>query len=471
MTRGKVEVSEIEAALAELSPPRPGHAWWPHVPTAKQAEFIGRPEPEGLYGGAAGGGKSDALLMDATKYVHIPGYSALILRQSYTDLALPNAIMDRAKQWWCGKVRWSEQDKRFTFPSGATLTFAFLKNDADKYRYASAEFQYVAFDELTQFAEKTFTFMRSRLRGPSSGPLSKVPKRLRGATNPGNVGHEWVYQRFVDPDTRHHEAFFVQAKATDNPHLDLVDYGKQLDGLDDETRRMLRDGDWRRDPSGLVYQYRPELNLAPPMKYSGEVILAIDYGFSDACAFVEIGWSGRTTYILRAHKEEGMTPTRAAEFVEAWQRERGGYYQIVGDGGGLGKGYVEEANERGESRIELAKKTNKVAYIRFMRGDMERGHVKLVMPDAAPLMREWAKLPWNAARSDYADGFEDHLSDAALYGWRASPAYLFSAAAKQEDETAEAREDRAEAELERLLMDEPRGRNAWAKTMVRRSRH
>lgn len=468
MTRGKVEVSEIEAALAELAPQRPGHAWWPHVPTEKQREFIGREEEEGLYGGAAGGGKSDALLMDATKYVHVPGYSALILRKSYSDLSLPGAIMDRAKAWWAGKVKWSEQDKRFTWPSGATLTFSFLKHDADKFRYQSAEFQYVAFDEMTQFGEKTVTYMLSRLRGPSSGPLSKVPRRLRGATNPGGIGNEWVYQRYVDPLTRKANAFFVQAKATDNPHLDLIDYGKKLDGLDEETRRMLRDGDWRRDPSGLVYVYKPELNFAVPFNYDGPVILGIDYGFSDACAFVEVGWKGRTTYILRAYQEEGMTPTRAAEHVEKWQAERGGYYQIVGDGGGLGKGYVEEANERGETRIELAKKTSKLAYIRFMRGDMERGHVKL-LPEADALRLEWAKLPWNAARSEYETGFADHLSDAALYAWRASPAYLHSEASKEARETDEEREDRAESELEKLLMEEPKGRNGWARAMVKRS--
>lgn len=468
MSKGKVEVSPIEAALAEIAPQRPGHAWWPHVPTSKQSEFIGRDEEEGLYGGAAGGGKSDALLMDATKYVHVPGYSALIIRKTYTDLALPGAIMDRAKGWWSGRVKWNEQDKRFTWPSGATLTFSFLKADADKYRYQSAEFQYVAFDEMTQFAEKTVTYMLSRLRGPSAGELSKVPRRLRGATNPGGIGNEWVYQRYVNPLTRKSGAFFVQAKATDNPHLDLEDYGKKLDGLDEETRRMLRDGDWRRDPSGLVYVYKPERNLAIPFNYTGPVILGVDYGYTDACAFVEIGWQGRTTYVLRAHKEEGMTPTRAAEFVEKWQAERGGYYQIVGDGGGLGKGYVEEANARGQSRIELAKKTEKAAYIRFMRADMERGHVKL-FPEADPLRLEWEKLPWNKDRSDYEDGFEDHLSDAALYAWRSSPAYLFSEASKKEQETPEQREDRAEAELEKLLMDEPKGRNGWARAMVRRS--
>jgi hypothetical protein len=64
----------------------------PHVPTAPQAYFMGLREREALYGGAAGGGKSDALRMDAAQFVDVPGYAALILRRSYKDLALPGAI-------------------------------------------------------------------------------------------------------------------------------------------------------------------------------------------------------------------------------------------------------------------------------------------------------------------------------------------------------------------------------------------
>lgn len=471
MTRGKVELSELEQALAGIAPELPGRAYWPHQPTARQELFIGREEEEGLYGGAAGGGKSDALLMDAALHVGVKGYSALILRKTYTDLALPGAIMDRAKTWWAGKVRWNEQDKRFTFPSGATITFGFIRQDQDKLRYQSAEFQYIAFDELTQFAEKTYTYMRSRLRGPATGPLSKVPKRLRGATNPGNIGNEWVHQRFVDESTRRAGAFFVPAFAADNPHLDNESYQKMLEGLDDESRAHLRDGSWERSKSNLVYPFSPAKNMAPiGYKYSGPIILGIDYGYSDACAFVEVGWEGNTTIVLRAYQEEGMTPTRAAEHAEKWEKERGGYYAIVGDGGGLGKGYVEETNERGNVRVELAEKSRKQAFIRFMRADMERGLVRL-MPEAKPLQLEWGKLPWNEGRTDYAPGFSDHLADAALYAWRASPAYAHRNASDEKVPTEEEREDIALAKMDEDLFSEAKeGRNAWMRKIVRWNR-
>lgn len=242
----------------------------PHAPHPRQAVFLGLGTSEALYGGAAGGGKSDALLMAALQWVHIPGYSALILRKSYADLALPDAIMDRAKTWLTGVpgIHWNDQRKVFTFPSGATLTFGYLKYVRDRYRYQGSAYQFIGFDEATQFNEDEYLYLFSRLRRPSitgGHPLASVPLRIRCASNPGGIGHEWVRNRFVPQIDGYSQQLvvpandygerrvFVPAKLDDNPSLDAVEYKKNLQALDPVLRAQLLDGDWGARPPGEMF--------------------------------------------------------------------------------------------------------------------------------------------------------------------------------------------------------------------------
>ena len=95
----------------------------PHIPTPKQAEFLNLTCREALYGGAAGGGKSDALLMAALQYVDVPGYSAALFRRTFQDLSLPGALIDRAKNWLGARVNWNETRKQFSWPNGASIQF------------------------------------------------------------------------------------------------------------------------------------------------------------------------------------------------------------------------------------------------------------------------------------------------------------------------------------------------------------
>ncbi len=116
----------------------------PHEPTEKQALFLLHDHiPEILYGGSAGGGKSDALLMAALQYVDEPGYAALLLRRTYADLSLPGAIMSRSFEWLSGTdAVWHDKEKTWIFPSGATLSFGYLDGPRDHYRYQGSEFQF-----------------------------------------------------------------------------------------------------------------------------------------------------------------------------------------------------------------------------------------------------------------------------------------------------------------------------------------
>lgn len=195
-----------------------------------------------MYGGAAGGGKSVALLIAALQYAIIPGYAALMLRRTFPDLTQPKSLIPLSQEWLANTdAKYNGQEHRWYFPNGSTLTFGYLDTEQDKYQYQGAAFQGLFFDELTQFTETQYTYLISRLRRSAN---SNIPLRIRATSNPGGIGHQWVYQRFVNEETKMPGRVFIPARLEDNPFLDVADYELSLAQLDYTTRMQLRHGDW-----------------------------------------------------------------------------------------------------------------------------------------------------------------------------------------------------------------------------------
>lgn len=195
--------------------------------------------------------------MGALQHVDHPEYRALLLRRTYSDLILPGALMDRAHTWLDDTpAHWNSNHKQWTFPSGASITFGYIAHEAQKRRYQSSEFHYIAFDELCQFTETQYTYLLSRLRRQKDSP---IPCRMRAGANPDGPGLEWVKGRFVDPATSVDPETglrrrFVPAKLDDNPHLDRDDYLLSLRALDPVTRRRLLEGDWEARETGGFFR-------------------------------------------------------------------------------------------------------------------------------------------------------------------------------------------------------------------------
>lgn len=390
----------------------------PHKPTTQQKKFLALSALEALYGGAAGGGKSDALLMDALQDVETPGYAAILFRRTYQDLSKPGALIARSHEWLSGtKAHWDGVKKAWTFPSGAVLTFGYLDNDADRFRYQSAEFQFIGFDELTQFPEGWYRYLLSRLRRLKT---MDVPVRMRGATNPGGIGHEWVKERFVADDSRP----FIPAKLEDNPHLDVEGYRTSLAQLDAVTRKQLEHGEWVQDASGLLF---PEFNkqhiidALPTGKW--ETIVSLDFGTVSNNALAEVGWreNDPVTYIMRAYEFQGLSEECAHEVAEVSKTRSP--HRVVGDVGGLGKGYAEEIQRRFTIPITPAQKNDKLGYIRLLNGALKAGTIRVLRDTCADLIHEWSTLPKDPKTGEEIAGFANHASDAALYGWRESRSY------------------------------------------------
>jgi predicted phage terminase large subunit-like protein len=242
-------MTDWNKVLAYLEPKTP--LFCPEEPSLTQKVFLRSYSLEGLFGGAAGGGKSSALLMAALQYVDIPGYSAILFRRTYADLALPGALMDRFRSWinLYDDVHWNANSFIATFPSGARISFGYLNNTNDYLRYKGSEFQFIGMDEVTEIREGDYRYLFSRLRRPSTGELSKVPLRMRSASNPAP---NWVRQRFIveGPET---DRVFVPSMLTDNPGIDAESYRQALSALDPIERRRLEMGDWWATSLGSIF--------------------------------------------------------------------------------------------------------------------------------------------------------------------------------------------------------------------------
>ena len=154
-------------------------------PQPKQIEFMQRPEYEAFYGGAAGGGKSDSLLMEALRQVNIPHYKGLIIRKTYPELS---ELIDKSLRFYGAafpKAKYNGSEHVWKFPSGAKIYFGSLHHAKDKIKYQGKEFDFIGFDELTHFTEQQFWYMMSRNRS-SSG----IAGYIRATCNPD--ADSWV---------------------------------------------------------------------------------------------------------------------------------------------------------------------------------------------------------------------------------------------------------------------------------------
>lgn len=289
------ELSDRASLIGRTAKELPDSKFW--RPFARQEEFLSLPDSifEALYGGAAGGGKSECLLLFpiARGFYQHPRFKGIIFRRTYPELE--KEIILRSLEWYPATgAKYNDEKKRWTFPSGAIMQFGHSEYEQDVRKYDTTEYNYMAFDELTSFTEFQYTYLTlSRCRSSSN-----LPAIVRSGTNPGNVGHGWVRKRFiesgpygsilVDPVTKT-KRIFIQSLCTDNPHID-PGYVNRLAGLPEAERRAKRDGDWYFF-AGQVFEDWRECRLSDEPENAQHVceafavplywprILAIDWGY------------------------------------------------------------------------------------------------------------------------------------------------------------------------------------------------
>lgn len=179
--------------------------------------------------------------MCALRFVNYPNYSAIIFRKTLQDHKKPDGLIARTHDWLGNtKAKWNGQDYKWTFPSGATLSLGYMDTDEDVYHHQGAAYNFIGWDELTQFKQWQYQYLLSRNRRLEE---CCIPLQIRAATNPGGKGHAWVKQYFLIEGPKNDRAF-IPAKLDDNPFLDRRSYDLALSKLDPTTRKQLREGSW-----------------------------------------------------------------------------------------------------------------------------------------------------------------------------------------------------------------------------------
>ena len=290
-----------------------------------QEDFLAAGETDVLYGGAAGGGKSYAMLVDPLRYAHRSAHRGLILRRSMPEL---RELIDKSRELYPKAFqgcKYREVEKMWTFPSGAKIEFGFLERDADVYRYQGQAYSWIGFDEITHLpTEFAWNYLASRLR--TTDP--DIVPYMRCTANPGGVGATWVKKRYIDPISPN-ESFegddgltrkFIPARLQDNPFLASDGrYERMLKALPPTQRQQLLEGNWDVSEGAAFTEFTPVLHVVTPFEIpiNWERVKGIDYGYASesACVWGAIDPEDGTLIIYRELYKKGLLGTELAEML------------------------------------------------------------------------------------------------------------------------------------------------------------
>lgn len=315
-----------------------------YKPTPKQEAFHGSCANEILYGGAAGGGKTKALIMDALfRTLKWPGTTAVVFRRTYQELE--DTDIKEAKASYPGKLAtYNAGRHEFTLVNGSKILFRHCEHEADRFNYSGIEIQFLYFDELTSFEQTVYDFLKTRLRAKKS--LGVVPI-VRSASNPGNIGHGWVKKMFVDAGpymsvqtqeiwsealhkSKKIRTQYIPALATENPFI-TDDYIFELEQKPDALKRALLNGDWDSFEGQVFVEFVNDRNHYADRQWTHVIdpfdipldwprYMSFDHGYSKpfSCLWWAMDYQGRC-YLYK--EWYGCKPRQANVGLEITPRE------------------------------------------------------------------------------------------------------------------------------------------------------
>ena len=405
-----------------------------HPNEGPQTEFLAAGEKDVLYGGAAGGGKSFAMIVDPLRYCHKKAHRALILRRSMPEL---REMIDKSRELYPQAfpgAKFREVEKLWNFPSGAKVEFGFLERDADVYRYQGQAYSWIGFDEITHLpTEFSWNYLASRLR--TTDP--EIETYLRCTANPGGVGATWVKRRYIEP-SESNTSFtgtdgltrkFIPAKLADNPYLanDGV-YEQMLKSLPPIQRRQLLEGNWEVAEGAAFVEFDPNVHVITPFELpiAWERVKGIDYGYASesCCLWGTIDINDGTLIIYRELYKKGLTGEELGAIIGDMELVDPFSVPGVLDTAAWAKTgttgpTVGEALVRAGHKLRRADKNRiqgKIQIHEFLKV-RENGRPKLQIFNTCPnLIRELQSIPLSKTNPEDVDTHaSDHAYDALRY--------------------------------------------------------
>lgn len=399
-----------------------------------QTDFLAAPEKDVLYGGAAGGGKSYAMLVDPLRYAHKAQHRALILRRSMPEL---RELIDKSRELYpkaFPNCKFREVDKIWKFPSGATIQFSFLEKDADVYRFQGQAYSWIGFDEITHLpTEFSWNYLASRLR--TTDP--DIQTYMRCTANPGGSGAHWVKKRYIEPSPPN-ETFtgsdgvtrkFIPALLQDNPYLSDTDYKQMLQSLPPIQRKQLLEGNWDINEGAAFVEFNTDIHVIPPFEIPPDWtrVKGIDYGYAaeSAVIWAAIDPTDDTLIIYRELYKKGLTGDALASMITAMEENDPSSISGVLDGAAWNKtGYtgptIGETLVKAGHKLRPADKNRiagKVQVHEKLKQDKETGRPRMQIFNSCPnLIRELQTIPIDKTKPEDVDTkAQDHAYDALRY--------------------------------------------------------
>jgi len=399
-----------------------------------QEDFLAASETDVLYGGAAGGGKSYAMLVDPLRYAHRPAHRGLIIRRSMPEL---RELIDKSRELYPKAFpgcKYKEVEKLWNFPSGAKIEFGFLERDADVYRYQGQAYSWIGFDEITHLpTEFAWNYLASRLRTTDS----EIVPYMRCTANPGGIGATWVKKRYIDPCLPN-ESFegadgltrkFIPARLQDNPFLAHDGrYEKMLQALPPTQRQQLLDGNWDVAEGAAFTEFVPQLHVITPFEIPihWERIKGIDYGYASesACIWGAVDPSDGTLIIYRELYQKGLLGTELASLIT--NMEVGDPFAVQGvldtacwSRTGTTGPTIGETLQRAGHKLRRADKNRiqgKIQIHEYLKV-MQSGRPRIQILNTCPnLIRELQSIPLDKRNPEDVDTHApDHAYDALRY--------------------------------------------------------